>query len=97
MVGAVAGWLFERAVSSATWGETAKRVGVLVMSGFIVGESLFKVGLAGLSVATKVAEPLAVPNGMNETTHMLIALMLGAAIVSGLYCWAARSAQKVAA
>ncbi|NHZ32502.1 OPT family oligopeptide transporter [Massilia rubra] len=97
VVGAVAGWLFERAVSSATWGETAKRIGVLVMSGFIVGESLFNVGLAGLIVATKVAEPLAVPNSMSETTHMLIALVLGAAIVSGLYRWAARSAQKVAA
>ncbi|HEX8610455.1 MAG TPA: oligopeptide transporter, OPT family [Telluria sp.] len=97
VVGAVAGWLFERAVSSATWGETAKRIGVLVMSGFIVGESLFNVGLAGLIVATKVAEPLAIPNSMSETTHMLIALVLGAAIVSALYRWAARNAQKVAA
>ncbi len=97
IVGAIAGWMFERAVSSATWGETAKRLGVLVMSGFIVGESLFNVGLAGLIVATNVAEPLAIPNAMGETTHMLIALVLGAAIVSGLYRWAARSAQKVAA
>ncbi|RSZ55268.1 oligopeptide transporter, OPT family [Massilia atriviolacea] len=96
IVGAVAGWLFERAVSSATWGEAAKRIGVLVMSGFIVGESLFNVGLAGLIVATNVAEPLAIDNGMGETTHMLIALVLGGAIVSGLYRWAARSAQKVA-
>ncbi|UOD28896.1 oligopeptide transporter, OPT family [Massilia violaceinigra] len=97
IVGAIAGWMFERAVSSATWGETAKRLGVLVMSGFIVGESLFNVGLAGLIVATNVAEPLAIPNAMGETAHMLIALVLGAAIVSGLYRWAARSAQKVAA
>lgn len=96
IVGALAGWMFERAVSSATWGETAKRLGVLVMSGFIVGESLFNVGLAGLIVATNVAEPLAIPNAMGETAHMLIALVLGAAIVSGLYRWAARSAQKVA-
>ncbi|NHZ91830.1 oligopeptide transporter, OPT family [Massilia sp. CCM 8733] len=97
IVGALAGWMFERAVSSATWGDAAKRIGVLVMSGFIVGESLFNVGLAGLIVATNVAEPLAIPNAMGETTHMLIALVLGAAIVSGLYRWAARSAQKVAA
>ncbi|ATQ77444.1 oligopeptide transporter, OPT family [Massilia violaceinigra] len=97
VVGAVAGWLFERAVSSATWGETAKRIGVLIMSGFIVGESLFNVGLAGLIVASGVGEPLAIANGMSETTHMLIALVLGGAIVSGLYRWAARSAQKIAA
>ncbi|MDQ1921191.1 OPT family oligopeptide transporter [Massilia pseudoviolaceinigra] len=97
VVGAVAGWLFERAVSSATWGETAKRIGVLIMSGFIVGESLFNVGLAGLIVASGVGEPLAIANGMSETTHMLIALVLGGAIVSGLYRWAARNAQKIAA
>jgi putative OPT family oligopeptide transporter len=97
VVGAVAGWLFERAVASATWGEAAKRIGVLVMSGFIVGESLFNVGLAGLIVATKVAEPLAIANSMGETTHMLIALVLGTAIVTGLYRWAARSARQVTA
>ncbi|NHZ80395.1 oligopeptide transporter, OPT family [Massilia sp. CCM 8695] len=97
VVGAVAGWLFERAVHNATWGETAKRIGVLIMSGFIVGESLFNVGLAGLIVASGVGEPLAIPNGMGEGTQMLVALVLGGAIVSGLYRWAARNAEKVAA
>ncbi|CUI09295.1 OPT family oligopeptide transporter [Massilia antarctica] len=97
VVGAVTGWLFERAVENATWGETAKRIGVLIMSGFIVGESLFNVGLAGLIVATGVGEPLAIPNSMGEGTQMLIALVLGGAIVGGLYRWAARNAEKVAA
>ena len=97
VVGAVAGWLFERAVRSATWGEAAQRLAVLIMSGFIVGESLFNVGLAGLIVASGVGEPLAIDTGMNETVQMLIALVVGGAIVSYLYRWAANSARRIEA
>ncbi|MCC6069985.1 OPT family oligopeptide transporter [Massilia sp. GCM10020059] len=97
VVGAVAGWLFERAVSSATWGEAAKRMAVLVMSGFIVGESLFNVALAGLIVASGVGEPLAITTGMGEHTQMLIALFVGGALVSSLYRWAAKSARRIEA
>lgn len=95
VVGAVAGWLFERAVSSATWGEAAKRMAVLIMSGFIVGESLFNVALAGMIVASGVGEPLAITTGMSEHVQMLIALFVGGAIVSGLYRWAANSAKRI--
>lgn len=97
VVGAVAGWLFERAVRSATWGEAAKRLAVLVMSGFIVGESLFNVALAGLIVASGVGEPLAIATGMSESVQMLIALFVGGAIVSSLYRWAAKSARRIEA
>jgi putative OPT family oligopeptide transporter len=96
VVGAFAGWLFERAVRSATWGEAAKRMAVLIMSGFIVGESLFNVGLAGLIVASGVGEPLAIDTGMSETTQMLIALVVGGAVVASLYRWAANSARRIA-
>ena len=97
VIGAVAGWLFERAVSSATWGESAKRMAVLIMSGFIVGESLFNVALAGLIVASGVGEPLAITTGLSEEVRMLIALFVGGAIVSSLYRWAAKSARRVEA
>lgn len=97
VVGAVAGWLFERAVSSATWGESAKRMAVLIMSGFIVGESLFNVALAGLIVASGVGEPLAIATGLSEEVQMLIALFVGGAIVSSLYRWAAKSARRIEA
>jgi len=95
VVGAVAGWLFERAVHSQTWGEAAKRMGVLIMSGFIVGESLFNVALAGLIVASGSGEPLAIDTGMSEHVQMLVALVVGSAIVSGLYRWAANGAKRV--
>jgi putative OPT family oligopeptide transporter len=95
VIGAVAGWLFERAVEKKAGGESAKRIGVLVMSGFIVGESLFNVALAGMIVLSGVGEPLAIANSMGESTTMIIALVLGAAIVGGLYRWSARNGASV--
>lgn len=95
VVGAVGGYLFERAVSSHSWGEAAKRMGVLVMSGFIVGESLFNVALAGLIVSTGKGEPLAVANGMSEHQGMVVALILGAALLGSLYRWSAVNAKRV--
>ena len=97
VVGALAGWLFERAVRSATWGDAAKRLTVLIMSGFIVGESLFNVALAALIVTTGVGEPLAIATGLSEPVQMLIALFIGGALVTGLYRWAANSARRIGA
>lgn len=97
VVGAVTGWLFERAVHHQTWGEVAKRLGVLVMSGFIVGESLFNVALAGLIVLSGQGEPLAIANSLGEGTTMVIALVLGAAVVSGLYKWSSNNARRIGA
>jgi putative OPT family oligopeptide transporter len=97
VVGAFAGYLFERSVEKRTWGEPAKRMGVLIMSGFIVGESLFNVALAGLIVSTGTGEPLAITNGLSEAQTMIIATVLGAALVAGLYRWAATNARRVEA
>ena len=95
VVGAVAGWLFERAVENKTGGEAAKRLGVLIMSGFIVGESLFNVALAGLIVLSGKGEPLAIANGLSESQGMIVALVLGGAMVGGLYRWSASNAERV--
>ena len=95
VIGAVAGWVFDRAVEKRAGGESAKRIGVLVMSGFIVGESLFNVALAGLIVLSGKGEPLAVANSMGEGTSMLVALIVGVAIVWGLYRWSAKNGEAV--
>jgi putative OPT family oligopeptide transporter len=95
VIGAVTGWLFDRAVEKRAGGESAKRIGVLVMSGFIVGESLFNVALAGLIVLSGKGEPLAIANSMGEGTTMTIALVVGTAIVWGLYRWSAKNGQSV--
>jgi len=97
VIGAVTGWFFERAVAKQSWGETAKRLGVLIMSGFIVGESLFNVALAGLIVLSGKGEPLAIDNSMSEAQTMIVALVIGAVVVFGLYRWAAKNAHRVEA
>jgi putative OPT family oligopeptide transporter len=97
VVGAIAGYFFEKAVRGKKHGEAASRLGVLVMSGFIVGESLFNVALAGLIVLTNKGEPLAIANSMSEATTMLIALAVAAAVVVGLYRWSAKSASAIEA
>jgi putative OPT family oligopeptide transporter len=96
VIGAVAGWLFDRAVENRRGGDAAKRLGVLVMSGFIVGESLFNVALAGLIVLSGKGEPLAIANSLSEGQGMWIALVLGVALVGGLYRWSASNGRKVA-
>ncbi len=90
VIGAFAGWYFERAVSKHSWGESAKRIGVLIMSGFIVGESLFNVALAALIISTSNGEPLAIANSLSESQRMIIALVVGTVVVTGLYRWAAK-------
>jgi putative OPT family oligopeptide transporter len=87
--GAVAGWLYDRRVEKRPDGEAAKRLGVLVVSGLIVGESLFNVALSGLIVATNSGAPLAVaPEGFPPAP--VLAAVAYAAIMAGLYAWAAR-------
>lgn len=97
VVGAVAGYFFEKAMRGRKHGEAASRLSVLVMSGFIVGESLFNVALAGLIVLTNNGEPLAIANGMSEATTMLIAIAAATAVVVGLYRWASNSARAIEA
>ncbi|MCG2584077.1 OPT family oligopeptide transporter [Massilia sp. TS11] len=95
VVGAVTGYLFERAVKGKRFGEAAVRLSVLVMSGLIVGESLFNVALAGLIVVSGKGEPLAIDTGLGEATAMWVALAVGAALVTSLYRWCKTSANKI--
>jgi len=87
--GAVAGWLYDKRVEKRPDGEAAKRLGVLVVSGLIVGESLFNVALSGLIVATNSGSPLAlVPEGFPPATILAVVAYVG--LMAGLYGWAGR-------
>jgi putative OPT family oligopeptide transporter len=89
VVGAVAGWLYDRRVAARPDGESAKRLGVLVVSGLIVGESLFNVALSGLIVATSSGAPLAlVPEGFPAAAWLALAAYAG--VMAVLYGWAGR-------
>ncbi|MBO9560883.1 MAG: oligopeptide transporter, OPT family [Caulobacter sp.] len=97
VVGAVIGWVYDKMVDKDRMGEAAKRLGVLIASGFIVGESLFNVALAGLIVATQKPGPLEVPFAPSEHVGMIFALIAAAVVVVGLYGWSRRSANQIEA
>ena len=97
VVGALVGWLYDKMVHKDRMGEAAKRLGVLIASGFIVGESLFNVALAAIIYFSKNPEPLAVPFAPPEHLGMIFALVAAAAVVVGLYGWARRSANTIQA
>ncbi|MEO3712307.1 OPT family oligopeptide transporter [Roseateles flavus] len=59
VVGAVAGWYFDRRAERGAQPEATKQLGVLLASGMIVGESLIGVILAAIVVFSGQGEPLA--------------------------------------
>ncbi|MET0520026.1 MAG: OPT/YSL family transporter, partial [Burkholderiaceae bacterium] len=59
VVGAVAGWLYERRAERSARPAAAKQLGVLLASGLIVGESLIGVVLAAIVVFSGQGAPLA--------------------------------------
>ncbi len=88
-VGALAGWLYNRRAATAR----AQRLGVLVASGLIVGESLFGVVNAGLIVAAGRDAPLAVvPAGLGAAPP--VALLGFAGLVVLLYGWLLKTARQ---
>lgn len=97
VVGALIGWIYEKVVAKDRMAEPAKRLGVLIASGFIVGESLFNVALAATIYFSKNPEPLAVPFAPSEHVGMIFALVAAAAVIVALYGWARRSANKIEA
>jgi len=97
VLGAVLGYYFEKSVGHSPAGETAKRLAVLIMSGFIVGESLFNVALAGLIVVSGEGEPLAIATSLSEAHTMLISLVVAVFVVTGLYRWAGKRGKEVTA
>lgn len=95
IIGAVLGWWYVNWVKNDKTREPAKRLAVLVASGFIVGESLFNVALSGLIVGLDDGEPLALGIEINEGLQMLIAVAVAATVTIGLYIWSRRAAAKV--
>ena len=95
VIGAVCGWLYERAVRSKSYADVARRMGVLLASGLIVGESLFGVFTAGVIVSTRNDAPFAmVPDG--AAWPAMLAGVVGFAVLAfSLYRWTKSRAAKV--
>jgi putative OPT family oligopeptide transporter len=88
VVGALVGWFYNRAVSTPR----AERLGVLIASGMIVGESLFGVINAGIIVAANRDAPLAVvPADFAFTLPLGLLGFVGLTIL--LYGWLLKQAR----
>jgi putative OPT family oligopeptide transporter len=79
VLGSVVGHWYEKRVAGGPQADRRQRLGVLVASGLIVGESLFGVVLSGLIVATRNEAPLALAAG-----DFVAARAIGAACFVGL-------------
>jgi putative OPT family oligopeptide transporter len=98
VLGALLGWIYDRWVSGKPYGEAAKQLGILLASGFIVGESLLNVIIAGLTYLRDNPDPLAFFGkdpvaGMGD--NIGIAVFGGCILI--LYVWIERLAKGAAA
>ncbi|WP_303713787.1 OPT/YSL family transporter, partial [Brevundimonas naejangsanensis] len=95
VVGAVCGWLYDRAVKSTRYADVARRMGVLLASGLIVGESLFGVFTAAVIVSAKNEAPFALLPADSGWPAMWAGLIAFAVLTYALYAWVRRRAAKV--
>ncbi len=89
-VGAVIGHYYDKWAERGTNPEFAKRMGVLVATGLIVGESLFGVAFAGVVAVAGTDTPLAVVGDSFEKPGIIIGLLLFAGATALLYRYAKR-------
>jgi putative OPT family oligopeptide transporter len=95
VIGAFAGKAYNNWVERMPNADVAKRLGVLLASGLIVGESLFGVILSGIIVATNKDAPLALVSDSFALPAMFIGLIAFIVTVIGLYRWIGNLAQRV--
>lgn len=95
VLGALAGWAYDRHAQGKPGGEAARRLGVLMVSGLIVGEGLFNVALALLIVVSGKGSPLAIMGeGFSGAATALAAIAFVLAPL-GLYIWTWRRSRNL--
>ena len=95
VIGAVCGWFYNRSIARTSFAGPGRRMGVLLASGLIVGESLFGVFTAGVVVGTGNGAPFAlIPDGA-AWPAMVIGLAAFVLTVFGLYAWVRSRAARV--
>jgi putative OPT family oligopeptide transporter len=95
MIGALVGWRYDRWAAGSRNPEAAKRLGVLLASGLIVGESLFGVLLAGIIGASHKDDPLGLVGDAFAGIGKLLGGLVFVALVAALYRWIARRSEQV--
>jgi putative OPT family oligopeptide transporter len=95
VVGAFIGKAYNSWVSSGPNAAAAKRLGVLLASGLIVGESLFGVLLSGIIVATNKDAPLGLVGDNFALGANILGVIAFLAVVVGLYRWTGARARSI--
>ncbi|MDE1897922.1 MAG: oligopeptide transporter, OPT family [Xanthomonadaceae bacterium] len=96
VVGAVAGWYFDRRAEHTPKPEATRQLGVLLASGMIVGESLIGVALAALVVFSGKDAPLALVGPGFAGAAVLIGALAFALVMLAMYVWLFRLARRAA-
>ncbi|SEW41588.1 putative oligopeptide transporter, OPT family [Austwickia chelonae] len=86
-IGAVLGLGYDRWAARTEDPERSKRMGILLATGLIVGESLFGVVFAGIVAASGKEEPLALVGKDFAAMSQWLGVLAFAAVVWGLYRW----------
>jgi putative OPT family oligopeptide transporter len=94
VVGAIAGWFFERAADRTPKPKSTKDLGVLLASGLIVGESTIGVVLSAIVVFSGVAAPLALVSPEFEMIGKVLGGIAFVGIAFMLYRWILGMAAK---
>jgi putative OPT family oligopeptide transporter len=90
VVGALAGWFFDKQANRSPRPEATKQLGVLLASGLIVGESVIGVVISAIVVFSGVSAPLALVGTGFETAGKVIGGVAFAVIAAVLYGWILR-------
>jgi len=95
VLGALAGWAYDRHAQGKPGGEAARRLGVLMVSGLIVGEGLFNVALALLIVVSGKGAPLAIMGEGFSGAATALAPIAFILAPLGLYVWTWRRSRTL--
>ncbi|MGH8127940.1 MAG: OPT family oligopeptide transporter [Gammaproteobacteria bacterium] len=93
VVGAIAGWWFNRRAERKPKAEAAKQLGILLASGLIVGESLLGVIFAAVVAFSGNDQPIALVGKHFGTASIWIGSLVFAFTMVVLYRWIARLAR----
>jgi hypothetical protein len=91
VIGAVLGWLYDRRAERTRDPEMMKRMGVLMATGLIVGDSLLNVAFAGLIAGTNSPAPIAILGEEVSALSILAGVAMFALVLVWLYRGTARA------
>ena len=95
VIGAVCGWAYEKWIATTRFNEVGRRMGVLLASGLIVGESLFGVFTAAVIVSTRNEAPFALLPKDTMWPAMIAGFVAFAVLTFALYAWIRSRSAKV--